>query len=362
MLKHMAYECGFDYLLLRFDRVYRFDSLTVSATYYFSATPQTLRFDSSIVRYGPAVAKKTLFFPCVSCNAIKSWLPSKPGDTSFAEKLRLIDKAEGFAKSFSSAMLARSKVGGLRIAFSFGLAGESYVLDERTGVTNTTLPHNVRGIDTGCGSYKLAYFFNPERGLAQNKDLVAGPWIRDVTLAYTPTQQISVTFTAASDTGLREVRFWDDSYQESVYLKGTKREGVTKALRIDSSHYRLAITVFDIGGRSASVSYPVFEDKRETGRIAQSHRKRLEQERMWAEKSTFNEALYTVGQLDGNIALWVKAISDALVDSDIRKDATQDAAMKEAVRKKSAPPDTASARKPSPPPDTKKTGAEIIGE
>ena len=184
MLKHMAYECGFDYLLLRFDRIYRFDSLTVSATYYFSATPQTLRFDSSIVRYGPAVAKKTLFFPCVSCNAIKSWQPSKPEDTSFVEKLRLIDKAEDFSKSFSSAMLARSKVGGLRIAFSFGLAGESYVLDERTGVTNTTLPLNVRGIDTGCGSYKLAYFFNPERGIPQ-ADLIAGPWIRNVSLAYT---------------------------------------------------------------------------------------------------------------------------------------------------------------------------------
>ena len=359
MLKHMAYECGFDYLLMRFDRTYRFDSITVAATYYFSATPQTLRFDSSVVRYGPAAARKTLFFPCNSCNTMPTLPVSAAMDTSFFSKLQLIDKAEAFSRSFSSAMLARNREDGLRVAFSFGIGGTSFVLDERTGVTTIALPVNVHGIDTGCAAYKLAFYFNPSNVISADRDRGNGPSIHDVTLSYTETQQVSVSFTATSDIGLREVQFSSDTYRESVYFKGSKREGITRTLQLDSSQYRLAITVFDLHGNSCSVSYPIYEAKRGEGRIARARRKQLEQERVWAEKSPVNEALYTLGQFDGNIGMWFKAISDALVAQDVQRDFKRDAAMRDAAMKKApgtgAPP---SHQKP----DTQKTGVEVIGE
>jgi hypothetical protein len=360
MLKHMAYECGFDYLLMRFDRTYRFDTLTVSATYFFSATPQALRFDSSIVRYGTATRTKTLFFPCASCNTGQALSAASIADTSFATKLQLIDKAEAFSRSFSSAMLARNRESGLRIAFSFGLAGASFVLDERTGVSTLPMPVNVHGIDTGCAAYKLAFFFNPSQIASIDKDRGAGPVIRDVTLSYTETQQVSVTFTATSDVGLREARFGADSYLESIYFKGSTREGVTKTLQIDSSHYVLAISVFDLHGNSSTVYYPIFEAKRDAGRQQAAHRYRLTQERIWAEKNAVNQTLYTLGQFDGNIGQWFKAIADALVDQDVHKDSVRDAAMKDAVARKAARRDSTPAPKPLP--DTQQTGVEVIGE
>jgi hypothetical protein len=356
----MAYECGFDYLLMRFDRTYRFDTLTVSATYFFSATPQALRFDSSIVRYGTATRTKTLFFPCASCNTGQALSAASIADTSFATKLQLIDKAEAFSRSFSSAMLARNRESGLRIAFSFGLAGASFVLDERTGVSTLPMPVNVHGIDTGCAAYKLAFFFNPSQIASIDKDRGAGPVIRDVTLSYTETQQVSVTFTATSDVGLREARFGADSYLESIYFKGSTREGVTKTLQIDSSHYVLAISVFDLHGNSSTVYYPIFEAKRDAGRQQAAHRYRLTQERIWAEKNAVNQTLYTLGQFDGNIGQWFKAIADALVDQDVHKDSVRDAAMKDAVARKAARRDSTPAPKPLP--DTQQTGVEVIGE
>lgn len=360
MLKHMAYECGFDYLLMRFDRTYRFDSITVAATYYFSATTQSLRFDSSVVRYGTIAARKTLFFPCNSCNTMPTLPASAAMDTSFFSKLQLIDKAEAFSKSFSSAMLAASREGGLRIAFSFGIAGTSFVLDERTGVTTLALPVNVHGIDTGCAAYKLAFYLAPSRVAAVDNGRGNGPAIHDVTLSYTETQQVSITFTAASDIGLREAQFSSDAYEESVYFNGTRREGITKTLQLDSSHYRLAITLFDIRGNSASVSYPVFEARREAGRLVQARRKQIEQERVWAEKSPVNEALYTLGQLDGNIGMWFKAISDALVSEDVQTNSARDAAMRDAAMKKALKKKTMPSSQAKP--DTERTGVEVIGE
>ncbi len=348
MLKHMAYECGFDYLLMRFDRTYRFGSVTVAATYYFSATPQSLRFDSSVVRLGTAEARRTLFFPCKSCNTMPTLPASAAMDSSFFSKLQLIDRAEAFSKSFSSAMLAASREGGLRIAFSFGIAGTSFVLDERTGVTTLALPINVHGIDTGCAAYKLAFYLAPSRAAAGDRDRGNGPAIRDVTLSYTETQQVSVTFTAASDIGLREAQFSSDAFRENIYFNGSKREGITKTLQLDSSHYRLQITVFDIHGNSASVSYPVFEARREAGRLVQARRKQIEQERVWAEKSPVNEALYTLGQFDGNIGMWFKAISDALVSEDVQKNSTRDSIMRDAVMKKSAKERTSAATQTKP--------------
>ncbi len=339
--------------------MYRFDTLAVTATYFFSATPQSLRFDSSVVKYGAAGSYKTLFFPCASCNTARSWSASPVSDTSFAAKLRLIDKAEEFSKSFSSAMLARNREGGLRIAFSFGLAGTSFVLDERTGVSTLALPVNVHGIDTGCAAYKLASFFNPTR-IASEQKPGEGPSIRNVSISYTETQQVTVSFTATSDVGLREADFGDASYRESIYFKGTKREGITKTLLIDSSNYRMSITVYDLHGNASTVSYPIFEDKREAGRVAQARRKRVEQERVWAEKNSVNQALYTVGQFDGNIGMWFKAISDALVDQDVHQDSLRDAAMREAVRNKTVRPD--SAFLPKTRPDSQPPGIEIIGE
>jgi|GEM_PF-5905576 hypothetical protein len=359
MLTHMAYECGFDYLLLRFDRLYKFDTVTAEATYYFSITSHDLRFDSATVKIGTRTAIKSLLFPCGTCTKILTLAPSSTEDTSFSSKLHLIGKAENFAKSFSSAMLARNRDDGLRVAFSFGLAGKSFVLDERTGVSTTAFPPDAHGIDTGCAAYKLACYFNPTNVSSGDKAVGNGPAIRNVTLSYTSTQQVSITFTAASDIGLREAEFNSDAYRESVHFDGTKREGITKSFPLDSSHYRLTITVFDIDGNSASASYPVFEAKREEGRIAQARRKRIEQERLWAEKNPLNGALYTLGQFDGNIGMWIKAITNALIAQDAKKDAKRDTEMKNVAREKNALP-----QKPSAPPasDTGRTGVEVIGE
>jgi hypothetical protein len=358
MLKHMAYECGFDYLLMRFDRTYRFRHATVAAAYFFSATPQVLRFDSSIVSYTTARGTRRLFFPCSACSTVQMVSAAALIDTSFEAKLLIIDKAEQFSRSFSSAMLSRNQSGGLRIAFSFGFTGMSFILDERTGISSLSLPSNLHGVDTGNVACKLAWYFNPTRIASGSADLGLGPSIKNVSISYTETQQVSVSFTATSDVGLRETRFSSDAYHESIYFKGSKREGVTKALQIDSSHYRLAITVYDLHGNAATSYYPIFEAKREAGREQEAYRKRLTEEHIWAQKSTLNGALYTLGQFDGNIGQWFKAIADASVAQDVRQDSLCDARMKRAVRHDTTHAERLDSLKTM---DTGKT-MEVIGE
>ena len=350
-LKHMAYECGFDYVLVRFDRLYRFQDLNVKAAYFFSATPQALRFDSAVVRYSVEDGNKTLFFPCTSCHAAEGVTPVLL-DTSFAAKLGLIDRAEAFSKSFSSVMLAKQPGSGLRIAFSFGMAGMSFVLDERTGLTRHEFLKTMRGADTGAAAYKLAWYFNPERIASESGDIGAGPAIKNVSLSYDDLQQLVVTFTATSGIGLREALFSSNEYSESIYFKGSKREGITKTLKIDSSHSSLAIRVYDVHGNSATTYYSIFEEKREQGRQEQAHRKRLEKERIWAEKNPVNKIIYTLGQFDGNIGWWIHAFAQGLIGQDIAADSLRDMRMKEALR-----PDTAKTG----PVDTQ-GGIEVIGE
>jgi hypothetical protein len=349
VLKHMAYECGFDYVILRFDRIYRFQNLTVKAAYFFSATSQALRFDSAVVRYAVGDGNKTLFFPCTSCHAAEGVTPVLL-DTSFAAKLSIIDRAEAFSRSFSSAMVAKDPGKGLRIAFSFGMAGMSFVMDEQSGLNRYEFTMPVRGADTGAAAYKLAWFFSPARVASESRDIGAGPAIKDVSLSYDNLQQLVVTFTATSGYGLREAVFSSNEYSESMYFKGSKREGITKTLKIDSSHSSLSIKVYDLHGNSATAYYFIFEEKREHGRQEQAHRKRLEKERIWADKNPVNKIIYTLGQFDGNIGWWIKAISQGLIGQDIAADSLRDMRMKEALKPRST--DTAA------PADT----PEVIGE
>jgi hypothetical protein len=272
-------------------------------------------------------------------------------DSSFTAKLALIEKAEDFSRSFSSAMLAKKRNDGLRIAFSFGAAGMSFILDEYTGLTGYEIPKQLHGTDTGSAAFKLASFLGEKRPL-QDRNIGNGPSIKNVTLSYDDTQLLKVTFTATSDIGLREAVFNSNEYNESIYFKGSRREGITKTLQIDSSHSVLAIRVYDTRGNSATAYYPIFEDKREAGRLDLAKRKRLSEERVWAQKNPVNQALYTLGQFDGNIGWWCRAIADALISQDIAKDSLRDARVKEAVK-----PDTAEVKKLN----TQKT-IEVIGE
>jgi hypothetical protein len=349
VLKHMAYECGFDYVVERFDRIYRFQNLTVKAAYFFSATSQALRFDSAVVRYTVDGGNKTLFFPCTTCYAAEGVTPVLL-DTSFAAKLSIIDRAEAFSKSFSSAMVAKDPGRGLRIAFSFGMAGMSFVMDEQSGLSRYEFPIAVRGADTGAAAYKLARYFNPARNASESWDIGAGPVIKNVSLSYDDLQQLVVIFTATSGIGLREALFSSNEYSESIYFKGSKREGITKTLKIDSSHSSIAIRVYDVHGNSATVYYNIFEEKREQGRREQAHRKRLEKERAWADKNPVNKIIYTLGQFDGNIGWWINAFAQGLIGQDIAADSLRDLRMKEALK-----PDSVHTGNPADTP-------EIIGE
>jgi hypothetical protein len=351
-LKHMAYECGFDYVLVRFDRMYRFQNSAMRASYFFSATPQALRFDSAVVRYAIETGSKTLFFPCTSCYTSEGVTPVLL-DTTFAAKLGLIDRAEAFSRSFSSAMLARDPGTGLRIAFSFGMAGMSFVLDERAGLSRQELPVPVEGADTGNAAYKLAWYFNPGRIASENRDIGAGPAITNVSLSYDNTQQLVVSFTATSGFGLREAVFSSNEYSESIYFKGSRREGIIKTLTIDSSHSHLAIKVYDVRGNSATAYYPVFEEKREQGRQELARRRLLEKEHIWADKNPVNKIIYTLGQFDGNIGWWIRAFAKGLIGQDIAADSLRDLRMKEALK-----PDSAATGAPA---DTQ-GGIEVIGE
>jgi hypothetical protein len=250
-------------------------------------------------------------------------------------------------------MLAKGPGSGLRIAFSFGMAGMSFVMDEQSGLSRYELPEMVRGQDTGSAAYKLAWYFNPARMASENRDIGAGPSIKNVSLSYDNLQQLVVTFTATSDFGLREAVFSSNDYFESMYFKGSNREGITKTLKIDSSHSILAIKVFDVHGNSATAYYSIFEEKREQGRQEQAHRKRLEKERVWADKNPVNKIIYTLGQFDGNIGWWIKAIAQGLIGQDNAADSLRDLRMKEALK-----PDTAHAGNPA---DTQ-SGIEVIGE
>jgi len=330
-LKHMAYECGFDYVLVRFDRIYRFKDMAVKAAYFFSATPQALRFDSAVVRYASGDGNRALFFPCTSCHAAEGITPVLL-DTSFAAKLGLIDRAEAFSRSFSSAMLAKGPGAGLRIAFSFGMADMSFVMDEQSGLARYELPAMVRGPDPGGAAYKLAWYFNPARIASESREIGAGPAIKNVSLSYDNLQQLVVTFTATSPIGLREALFRSNEYNESMYFKGSNREGITKTLKIDSSHSSLAIRVYDVHGNSATVYYSIFEEKREQGRQDQVRRKRLEKERIWADKNPVNKIIYTLGQFDGNIGWWINAFAQGLIGQDIAADSLRDVRMKEALK------------------------------
>jgi hypothetical protein len=350
-LKHMAYECGFDYVLVRFDRLYHFRNMTVNAVYYFSATQQALRFDSAVVRYAAGNESRALFFPCASCYAAQGVTPVLL-DTSFAAKLGLIGRAAAFSGSFSSAMLAKGTENGLRIAFSFGMAGMSFVLDERTGLSPFESPVPLRGADTGAAAYKLAWYFNPMRMESEASDIGAGPAIKNVSLSYDKLQQLVVTFTATSDFGLREAVFSSNEYKESIYFRGSKREGIIKTLLIDSSHSTLAIKVYDVHGNSATAYYNIFEEKREYGRQEQARRKQREMELTWAEKNPLNKIIYTLGQFDGNIGWWLHAITQGIIERDLAADSLRDLRMKEALR-----PDTAAAI-----PSDSQNGIEVIGE
>jgi hypothetical protein len=274
-------------------------------------------------------------------------------DTSFAAKLGLIDRAEAFSKGFSSAMLAKGPASGLRIAFSFGMAGMSFVLDERTGLTRYEIPITMHGADSGAAAYKLAWYFSPSRIASESGDFGAGPALKNVSLSYDNLQQLVVTFTATSGVGLREALFNSNEYSESIYFKGSKREGITKTLKIDSSHSSLAIQVYDVHGNSATAYYNIFEEKREQGRQEQARRKRLEKEQIWAEKNPVNKIIYTLGQFDGNIGWWIHALSQGLIGQDIAADSLRDMRMKEALK-----PDTGHTMNPA---DTQK-GIEVIGE
>ena len=351
-LKHTAYECGFDYVLVRFDRMYRFQDLSVKTAYFFSATPQALRFDSAVVRYTAEDGNKALFFPCTSCHTAEGVTPVLL-DTSFAAKLGLIDRAEAFSKSFSSVMLAKGRGSGLRIAFSFGMSGMSFVMDERSGLGRYELPLTGHGADTGAAAYKLAWYFNPVRIASESGDIGAGPAIKNVLLSYDNLQQLVVTFTATSEIGLREALFSSNEYSDNIYFKGSKREGITKTLTIDSSHTSLAIKVYDMRGNSATAYYSIFEEKREQGRQTQAHRHRLEKELVWAEKNPVNKIIYTLGQFDGNIGWWIHAIAQGLIEQDIAADSLRDMRLKKALK-----PDTAHAGNPA---DTQ-SGIEVIGE
>ncbi len=358
MLKHMAYECGFDYLLLRFDRIYRYRNSTVLASYFFSATPQTLRFDSAVVRYNTSRQTRALFFPCSSCNAAVRESASTVEDTSFAAKMELIDRAAQFSRSFSSAMLARNAGGGLRIAFSFGLGGTSFVLDEKTGLSPLYLPPNISGRDTGRASYKLAFHFNPERVESGIAGIGTGPVIKNVSISYTDLQQLSVTFTAVSDRGLRQCRFSADEYADTEYFDGGSREGITKALQIDSSHYRLAITVYDVDGNSSAAYFSIFEEKRREGTRKLARMQQMTEEHIWAQKNAVNGALDALGRFDGNIGQWFKAIADASIAQDKREDSLIDARMRASVHR-----DTAHTRRQDTgKPQDSEQPVEIIGE
>ena len=349
-IKHMAYECGFDYVLVRFDRLYRLRDLSVKAVYFFSAMPQALRFDSAVVHYTSGSENKTLFFPCSTCAAAQGVTPVLL-DTSFAAKLGIIDRAEEFSRSFSSAMLAKGTENGLRIAFSFGMAGMGFVLDEHAGLVQYPLPLPVHGTDSGSAAYKLAWYFNPMR-LAPETDIGAGPAIKNVSLSNDSLQQLVVAFTATSEFGLREALLSSDDYNESIYFKGSKREGIVKTLKIDSSHSTLAIKVYDLHGNSATVYYPIFTEKRELGRQESARRKRIEKELEWAGKNPLNKIIYTLGQFDGNIGWWLHAISQGAMGRDLAADSLRDVRMKKALA-----PDTA---KKSPP--DSQNGIEVIGE
>jgi hypothetical protein len=350
-LKHMAYECGFDYLLIRFDRVYRYADATVSATYYFSALPNQFRFDSALVRFSSAKENKTLFFPCSSCIARPGIVPQVP-DTSFSAKADFIDKTALFSRSFSSAMLAKNTGKGLRVAFSFGYAGMAFVLDEHSGINSYEIPRQLQGNDSSCAAYKLASFFNARPVASENSDPGSGPSITNVAISYDDLQQLVVSFTAVSTFGLREAQFGSINYKESIYFKGSKREGITKTLQLDSSHYVLSIKVYDVRGNATVAYYPVFSAKREEGRKQLAHVKRLSEERIWAEKTPANTVLYTLGQFDGNMGWLFKMLAQSLIDQDVAADSMRDVKMREALM-----PDTA-----HPKISTTDTTREIIGE
>jgi hypothetical protein len=230
------------------------------------------------------------------------------------------------------------------------MAGMSFVMDEQSGLSRYEFPIAVRGADTGAAAYKLARYFNPARNASESWDIGAGPVIKNVSLSYDDLQQLVVIFTATSGIGLREALFSSNEYSESIYFKGSKREGITKTLKIDSSHSSIAIRVYDVHGNSATVYYNIFEEKREQGRREQAHRKRLEKERAWADKNPVNKIIYTLGQFDGNIGWWINAFAQGLIGQDIAADSLRDLRMKEALK-----PDSVHTGNPADTP-------EIIGE
>jgi hypothetical protein len=289
---HMAEVCGMDYLLLRFDRIYRDGDRSIKAAFFFSCRESGVLLDSVLIEVEDRDNSKRLKYINYDKPRLTGLgLPAFFGERSERNRSLIVNAAK-MATTFRSA--ARI---GKQEAIIASLDGIIYlVADGAVKVRRDGYFPMPSAITDAMPSFQLAY--DATRPVScEDCDEANDPEIVEATIEYDEFNRVMVEAEAKSKTGLQCMEFFTDTFRYSTVLFGQTNYRTRRILQLDTSQRFLNIVVIDLNGNRSTVRRRIFDKARKDGIARRRHEAKEHRERAWADHNIGNKVLWTLSHL-----------------------------------------------------------------
>lgn len=293
-LGRMAFVCGVDYLLIRFDREYTVGAAHARAAYFFSCRGNAAQLDSAQIMVSEGGGTRQVKYLLTGEPQRIGLLTGTRSPERNSQGQRIIGLAAQAASSFRSVMAIEPGAAARRFSFVVSLQGIAYFLSDGMIVSRPDTT-SASAIADPLPSYRLAY--------AEHLPLACtdctpgqGPVITRADISYDDLNRLNVEVECRSPAGLRRLGFFAGPFSDTTSVNDSVFS-VKRALDLDTSQRELVITVTDAYGASSSVKRSIFESQRRDGVVRREHDDRERREKAWAQRGPLNMVLWALAHV-----------------------------------------------------------------
>jgi hypothetical protein len=325
-LGRMAFVCGVDYLLIRFDREYSRGATNARAAYFFSCRGETALLDSAQIMVSEGAGTRQVTYMLTGEAGHISLLSRTRSPKQISQGRKFIELAAKAASSFRSVMAVEPGDASRRYSFVVSLQGAAYFLSDGMIVSRPdTGMASASAIADPLPSYRLAY---AEHLPLSCTDCTPGesPVITRADISYDDLNRLNVEVECRSPAGLKRLGFFAGPFSDTTSINDSVFS-VKRALDFDTSQRELVITVTDAQGASSSVKRSIFEVQRRDGVVRREHDEKERREKAWSDRSPLNKIVWTLAHFGVGPAAMpglsfdvFHGLLDRRIAADLRKD------------------------------------------